>query len=348
MEAALRPVSLGEILDKTFAIYRRKFLLFAGIAAFPAAAMTGIHLADVAWWHVSSLVHPFRQPGIMLWRFTVSLGYHHVSGFLQVLFSPAFVYAVSCEIFGNPVTIAGSFRFALARWRSYLWLAFLKHTAVLIAPEVLAFGTMWAIGTLEDKLGLLNNDPSALAIVTLLVPIPVGIYLFFRAGVCLSLVFPAAAVEQLRGFNALRRSWTLTKGSRSRILVAWLLIATCAWILSAVIAYLLQFVASFCYYDLHLYWFNRILYQQLTYVFYAAISILVFPLYPIVVTLFYYDQRSRKEGFDVEIMMEDAGLGTGESGAIQLLRGGSANFEAPAEPLRTQIMKFIRSLRGFD
>jgi hypothetical protein len=34
MQAALRPMNLGEILDKTFAIYRRKFWLFVGIAGF--------------------------------------------------------------------------------------------------------------------------------------------------------------------------------------------------------------------------------------------------------------------------------------------------------------------------
>jgi len=43
-----------------------------------------------------------------------------------------------------------------------------------------------------------------------------------------------------------------------------------------------------------------------------VIGAVVGPLYPIAVTLFYYDQRSRKEGFDVEIMMEAAGLETAE------------------------------------
>jgi hypothetical protein len=348
MQAALRPMNLGEILDRTFAIYREKFLLFVGIAALPAAVMLGIHLADVAWWHVNSLVHPFRQPGILLWGFAVSLGYYHVSGFLQLLFLPAFVRLASCEVFGESATIIGSLRFALARWRSYLWLAFLKYAAVLIVPEALAFGVLFGIGTLEDKLGLLNDAPGAFAIVTLLLPIPAGIFLFLWAGACLSLVFPAAAIEQLRGFRALGRSWRLSRNSRWRIFIAWLLIATCSGIMSVVVAYILRLVVYLCYYEWHLLWFNRILYQQLTYVFFAAISILIGPLYPIAVTLFYYDQRSRKEGFDVEIMMEAAGLGTREPGAIRLLHGGSADLEEAKEPLWTQIAKSIRSLRGFD
>jgi len=31
----LRPLSLGELLDRTFFLYRRHFLLFVGIAAIP-------------------------------------------------------------------------------------------------------------------------------------------------------------------------------------------------------------------------------------------------------------------------------------------------------------------------
>ncbi|MGA3132361.1 MAG: hypothetical protein ABSD59_16260 [Terracidiphilus sp.] len=348
MQAALRPMNLGEILDRMFEIYRKQFLLFAGIAALPAAAMLGIHLVDIAWVHSSSLVHPFRQPGIVLWRFAVGLGYYHISFFLQFLYLPAFVRAVSCDVFGDRTTIVASLRFAIARWRGYLWLAVLKLAAVLIVPEVLMFAVFWGIGTLEDKLGLLNDTPSAFAIVALLSPILAGTALFLWAGACFSLVFPAAVAERLTGFKALSRSWRLSRNSRWRIFITWLLIAVCSWVLSAAVSSLLRWVAYFCYYDWHLYWFNLILSQQLTYILFAAISIVIGPLYPIAVTLLYYDQRSRKEGFDVELMMEAAGLGNGESGAIPLLRGGGEEFEGAVEPLWTRTVKFVRSLRGFD
>jgi hypothetical protein len=35
---------------------------------------------------------------------------------------------------------------------------------------------------------------------------------------------------------------------------------------------------------------------------------LVGPVFPIVLTLFYYDQRIRKEGYDIERIMDAAGL----------------------------------------
>jgi len=46
-DLALRPLTLGEILDRTFSIYRRHFLLFVGIAAIPQIAVLAISLAQI-------------------------------------------------------------------------------------------------------------------------------------------------------------------------------------------------------------------------------------------------------------------------------------------------------------
>jgi hypothetical protein len=40
----------------------------------------------------------------------------------------------------------------------------------------------------------------------------------------------------------------------------------------------------------------------------GTISILIGPIFPIAITLFYYDQRIRHEGYDIERMMDEAGL----------------------------------------
>ena len=44
----LRPLSIGEILDRTFTLYRRNFLLFLGITAIPRLLSLGLNLAQVA------------------------------------------------------------------------------------------------------------------------------------------------------------------------------------------------------------------------------------------------------------------------------------------------------------
>jgi hypothetical protein len=40
----------------------------------------------------------------------------------------------------------------------------------------------------------------------------------------------------------------------------------------------------------------------------TALATLFGPIYPIALTLFYYDQRMRREGYDIERLMDAAGL----------------------------------------
>jgi hypothetical protein len=89
MTANLRPMTLGEILDRAVQIYRRKFLVFAGIAALPALVMFGIHAADRSWFHLHSLIHSSSHGSTTAWNFIVYLFYYHISGFLGLLFLPA-------------------------------------------------------------------------------------------------------------------------------------------------------------------------------------------------------------------------------------------------------------------
>ncbi|MGA2834760.1 MAG: hypothetical protein ABSE55_16970 [Terracidiphilus sp.] len=309
MNANLRPMNLGEILDRTFQIYRAKFLLFVGIAVLPALVMLSVHLADFTWFHLSSLVHPFRQPGIAIWSFIVSLGFYHVSGFLQLLILPALVYLTSSLFLGEGSSIQKAIGFAVAGWRRYLWVAFLKLFAVLVIPEILVVGLIAVAAFVGDRAGAFNGDQSGFAAVLLLsLPIIVGSVLFLWLGSCLSLAIPASAIEGIAGFRALRRSWVLTKGSRLRILFTFLTVAIFSWLLM----YGLQLVCRWIYILLFRMQFfgatAQRFYPAEIYLMYAMVAALIGPIYPIALTLFYYDQRIRLEGYDIERMMEEAGL----------------------------------------
>jgi hypothetical protein len=59
MRANLRPMNLGEILDRTFEIYRARFLVFAGIAALPALAIVTLEAVNRVWWGLT----PFPYSG---------------------------------------------------------------------------------------------------------------------------------------------------------------------------------------------------------------------------------------------------------------------------------------------
>ena len=48
MTTALRPMTLGELLDRTFFLYRGHFLVFAGIVALPQLIVLALQLATLA------------------------------------------------------------------------------------------------------------------------------------------------------------------------------------------------------------------------------------------------------------------------------------------------------------
>jgi hypothetical protein len=54
MTAPLRPMNLGEILDRSMQVYGRQFWSFITVAAVPALVVQAIALADAYWFHLYS------------------------------------------------------------------------------------------------------------------------------------------------------------------------------------------------------------------------------------------------------------------------------------------------------
>jgi hypothetical protein len=308
MTANLRPMSLGEILDRTFHIYRSRFWLFFLIACIPVLFMESLQAADYFWFHVHSLVHPARQPAIFFWNFAVGLAYYHVTSIFAILVEPAIVKPTSNAIIGEESTIVSSLRFAAGRWRSYLWIAFLKLLANLLLPELVFAFLAIVTSLITYKMGVLTHENRWVVLAMALLVVSVGAGLFLWLGACLSPSIPAAALERIGGFRALRRSWTLSRGTRGRIAFTWLAVYLFGWVLVWGLEVLLGQLMSFTGSILHIADMMRHLYVPAVYVLVTAIYALLGPIYPIALTLFYYDQRIRNEGYDIERMMETAGL----------------------------------------
>jgi hypothetical protein len=78
---------------------------------------------------------------------------------------------------------------------------------------------------------------------------------------------------------------------------------------------------------------TRHFYQPAVFILATAIYVILGPIYPIAITLFYYDQRIRREGYDIERLMESAGMTAtltppaGEEVAVPAI--APAPFEVP-------------------
>jgi hypothetical protein len=308
MTTPLHPMSLGEILDRTFQIYRARFLAFVGIAAIPALAMALIHTIDSIWIHVGSLAQPFRQPGIFLWDLAVSLGFYHISVLLALLIEPAHVKIASSYVLGEQSSIVTSLKFVGFRWRTYFAIAAAKQLAQMLIPEILVTIVIFIGAVIANLAGKLDEGTTWLVMLIVSVPVLTGFGFFVWLGARLALAIPSSALETSVASKALRRSWNLTKGTTTRICFTWLVIFMSSWATTWGMRQVLWQLAIFLHAELHLTATVRILYLPLYYTMLTAVAILVGPIFPIALALFYYDQRIRHEGFDIERMMDAAGL----------------------------------------
>jgi len=120
-----------------------------------------------------------------------------------------------------------------------------------------------------------------------------------------SLAIPASVVEDLKARQAIRRSIELSKGSRGRIFVLGLLISAIQIGLISItqVFFIVAMYTAVKHHAQVPVWL-QILQQIVGFLTNSFIG----PMYATGLTLFYYDQRIRKEGFDIERMMEAAGM----------------------------------------
>jgi uncharacterized membrane protein len=310
METNLRPLTLGEILDRTAQLYRSNFLLFAGIASVYAGVLLVLSLGQIG---VQELLRINHRESQIMWASVVGILIMWpviviVGGFAVA----ANNRAVASVHHGETATIRGAYGSILPRWLRYLWLMTIT-TCVVWLP----FGLLYAGYTLFYFLylrphGVLarnqaHKDPQALivfALVTLafcLLAAGATVYAILM-GLRYSLAIPASVVEDLPARKAIRRSIDLSKGSRGRIFLLALLVVAIQLGLELITQ--LFFVVAAVKQHGTLPVGIRVLQQVIAF----FTNTFVGPIYATGFTLFYYDQRVRKEGYDIEWMMRAAGL----------------------------------------
>ena len=314
MQTNLRPMSLGEILDRTAQLYRTNFVLFAGIAAIYAGVLLVINLAQIGIQQLLLHLHLAKEMPLVTLVFVVLI--------VPVIFICAGAAvaannrAVAWVNLDQPATIRGAYASILPRLGRYLWLMTIA-AFVIYLPFVILFTCYFVfLFVYAHPRGLFiqggaHANPQA-TIVLLLVSVG---FLILALGASVyavlmalrySLALPASVLEDLPARKALRRSIDLSKGSRGRIFVLGLLISVIQVGL-AMVAYMFFFVAMFIAVKHHTQlpvWMQVL--QQIVGFFTNSF---IGPMYATGLTLFYYDQRVRKEGYDIEWMMEAAGMG---------------------------------------
>jgi hypothetical protein len=307
MSMDLRPLALGELLDRAFTLYRRHFRLFVGVMAVPSVlALALALLVQIFQRGTNSAVAtgaigagaPLPSPAVLLGFF---------GGIIIVMLAYMIVYMVALgattlavsEIYlGRTATIGDVY----SRMRGRVGRLILLMLIVSLRIGGVLFGGGILMAIVVGVLAVFASQPAVVAIVTgsifLLSMFVLGgvmIFMMMRYGVSV----PALVLENLSAGAAIRRSIALTKGNMGRVF----LLGLCATVISYAGIALFQGpflvgVALAGPETVRAFWLN------------IASSVsgtiggtLTAPIMIIGLALLYYDTRIRHEGLDLDLMI---------------------------------------------
>jgi hypothetical protein len=309
-------MSTSQVLDRTFYLYRNNFVLFAGIAMVAPALALLAGLAQL--WILGAPAAPKLEPGDTeaLSRFFTDFALRGaIQGLIGVivysvgtaLAAGATMYAVSMVHLGKSTTIAESY----ARIKPVFWKLLRVVLAVLliaIAPLIVTEGIAVGIVLVLSRSGGAAGGNSGavllmlMALLALLGGMLCSVLWLFYILCRYALAVPACILEKLTAKQALKRSSFLIKNNLGRILAVYLLTLLMSVVLTSILqmpAYIAGNVFTLKP-GMHMSAFT------MTWLFAGEFlgKTLAGPIITIAIALVYYDQRIRKEAFDLQLMME--------------------------------------------
>ncbi len=303
---ALRPLSLGEILDRSFAVYRGNFWLFAGIAALSSVVQLvanavllviyrGIVPRPKAPFDLSYLVNGREIGGVI-----ATLLFFLAAAVTQA----ATVWALSEVYLGRRTTIGDSIRAVIGRWLRFVGIALWQAWSVMWLPLVLVVPA--AVLMRVARFGIAG----AFAGGTLIFLAVTGGFVFGAiAFLRNSLAVQAAVVEELRVRKAMRRSKVLAAGAKGRIFVVYL-ITWCLFLVVGIVEMPLAMIVGFGALKGERHVLLQVVILCVNFIAHSMVT----PVLMIGLSLVYFDQRVRQDGLDLLLML-DGGAGAGVNGA---------------------------------
>ncbi len=238
MNERLHPLTLGEILDRTAQLYRSRFLVYAGIAAIPAGTVllsAGTFGAFFAWAGATassgSSSAGLGAAAVVLLALACIIAAPVWIG-LTALGWGALTEAATRDFLGEAITIRSAYRNAWSQKGRYLGLCLLMVLIAVAGPAVVFGFLMVLIGALAAVSRAAGMAAGALVgAMAFLGFVAVGVYVGWML-LRMSMAFPACVVEHIGPWHAIQRSALLSRGTKGRIVVLFLLVAVLSWVVS--------------------------------------------------------------------------------------------------------------------
>jgi hypothetical protein len=288
----LRPLSTSELLDRTFHLYRNNFLLFIGIAALPQLFVLALHFVDSALW----LRRLIDNQVLRTWLFVIA-------SFLAVEVAHAgTVIAVSNLHLARITGIYAAYASAKSSFLRVIGIGSFAFWVPLVLAIILGALAVGLAEFIFEGTGLVDGAGTAewVRVVAVIGVFLVGPLLALRWWLAWALVIPVTVIEGGGFRTTLRRSRSLTTGRRGRIFITYALVALLTWVVSILCQTPFYSMVEWRIFRPHHASSMAIVVSALGQ--FVSTS-LVGPLMTIAFTLIYYDERVRREGFDLQLMM---------------------------------------------
>jgi len=296
MAETLRPMSTGELMDRTVTLYKKNFKLFIGIASVGPATYLLFQLLTM-----SSASLRAGSPNRISPFSATSVGVGFVAGFF-VMFAgmaiahAATVKAVAAVHLGRQTTITEAYKSLRGRfWRVIGVFVCMGLLAALAVIAAMALVFILALALRSLSIVEAGRAGQVLAFIIGFSSILVVAIATIVVWVRYALAIACCVVEDLGVIKSIKRSATLSKGSRFRIFLIYIVFVLLAGILAAALGGLAGMIGSLIS--------NITVRLILIYLASFIASLLTGPLATIGIALVYYDERVRKEAFDLQWMM---------------------------------------------
>jgi hypothetical protein len=314
--AELRPLSLGELLDRSFTYYRKYFWVLVGIMAIPQLFAVALSVFSQALQASSASppAAPTPEP-----EAAAMAGYivGAILGFLGAVILYMLVYSVALgattlAVSEIHLTQSTSVRSAYRKMKGKVWRLVDLIFSILLRAGACFLVVLVAMGVLGGMAGQAGTGPGMIlgvlgVLAAFVLSLVAAVLVILRYGVAI----PALVLERISAREALKRSVKLTKGFLGRVFLIGLMMTIVSWVVASIFQgpFLVAIFVLAMKHTQPPLWLNT-----LSAVAGGVGGALSGPLLMIPLALLYYDLRVRKEGFDLEVMM--AGLDPGGSAAL--------------------------------
>ena len=293
----LRPLTTGEILDRTFFLYRSDFWLYVGLASIASGVSVLASFARLTYLHFKAI--PVTAPSAVMAGAVFSIVGAILYFAVYSVTHAATVSAVSSIYLGEQTSMGRAFDSVKGHWLRYcliaLWQSWSAGWIFLLMVVPIAALSALGLKNLNWLVGLLVFFAFG--------GLVYGLIAYIRN----SLAIPAAVMENLKVRLAMRRSKHLVAGHKGRIFLLLLLLFALYCVAGA-----LQF--PFTLLLLHSRSSEHIIGEFIALLVAFLCSSLIGPVASIALYLFYIDERVRKEAFDIEFLMSKTLPGSGVAG----------------------------------